>query len=897
MSPSDRTRFVGLAVVVLVVAGVATGAYAGIVDTPWTGGSDADGAVEGDRAGSGNETGQEGTGNDVENDTTSDVTRPIDLVVDRSVEPRHPPLLGPDGGEADRPVARVAWPDGGGTDFVENEIVVEGTRADAREIADRYGGAIRDAYDPERIAHEHDPADLVQSDPDETAHPEGPASDPVERGVFLVRVDPAAVDPGTVEGDVEALDATGGTHRVSSPEGLGLLAAALNATRQGYAVEANWVADGAKFEDDSSVEGSNTDVWNWPEYNAGDDPPFGVTEAWKRLEAAGKIADAHGRIRVAVLDGGFAPHDDIRWDARAPKGYWGPRDDMVCGGAPCPYHGTRAGSVAVALADNEFGVAGTGGPVAKPLLIESPLDQFYLAQDVLTAHYYHHANVITNSFSLERGPLAEVFRGRELADATSRVWDDGGIVVTSAGNTDTNVDEKRVAREKRDWMPCENDGVICVGGTDGPSNWRDKHDSSSYGTGSGSNTVDIFAPYRLPVGPIMDNDRNVIANGTKASGTSFSAPYVAGVIALVKSADPSLTPEEIEDVLYETAYDSPDSKVGRIVNPEGAVARALAGDPPTAEIVGPSDGDEFARGAVSVRLDAEVSDPERALETVEWISDREGVLIEEATGRHTFEVYGTHELRVRAVDAGGQETVSDPIEVEVTNQPPEPEILHPADGARVLEGTVSFEGVATDPNEAEAGSYDAERGGYPLAGDDLEWIVTDGDRGTRFGTGEEASTSLRPGTYTVVLRATDGGGETAETSIEVEVVETGEPVVRITDPDDGTVAATEYDADREQSYAEVTLTGEGVDGTGDPMTGEDLAWKRLVVETVECEGGIGGTCFVSFEETVGTGTETTIRLYYDPEASDQTHTIYLEGTDGDETVRDSVELTVVPYVS
>jgi subtilisin family serine protease len=38
-----------------------------------------------------------------------------------------------------------------------------------------------------------------------------------------------------------------------------------------------------------------------------------------------------------------------------------------------------------------------------------------------------------------------------------------------------------------------------------------------------------------------------------ATGTSFSAPHVAGIAALLLDADPSLTPAEIEDVLEDTA--------------------------------------------------------------------------------------------------------------------------------------------------------------------------------------------------------------------------------------------------------------------------------------------------------------------------------------------------------
>ncbi len=39
------------------------------------------------------------------------------------------------------------------------------------------------------------------------------------------------------------------------------------------------------------------------------------------------------------------------------------------------------------------------------------------------------------------------------------------------------------------------------------------------------------------------------------SGTSIAAPFVAGVVALLKQADYDLTPDEMEAILKETAYD------------------------------------------------------------------------------------------------------------------------------------------------------------------------------------------------------------------------------------------------------------------------------------------------------------------------------------------------------
>jgi len=68
------------------------------------------------------------------------------------------------------------------------------------------------------------------------------------------------------------------------------------------------------------------------------------------------------------------------------------------------------------------------------------------------------------------------------------------------------------------------------------------------------------------------------------SGTSFSAPYVTGVAALLLSVDPDLTPDEIEAVLEATATDlgprgrDDDAGLG-LVDPAAAVGLVAGGGP------------------------------------------------------------------------------------------------------------------------------------------------------------------------------------------------------------------------------------------------------------------------------------------------------------------------------
>ncbi len=71
---------------------------------------------------------------------------------------------------------------------------------------------------------------------------------------------------------------------------------------------------------------------------------------------------------------------------------------------------------------------------------------------------------------------------------------------------------------------------------------------------------------------------NIPSSYMALDGTSMAAPHVAGVVLLIRAANPSLTPEQIHDILLETAKTIPDddNRFGKgMVNAEAAVKRAL----------------------------------------------------------------------------------------------------------------------------------------------------------------------------------------------------------------------------------------------------------------------------------------------------------------------------------
>jgi subtilisin family serine protease len=126
--------------------------------------------------------------------------------------------------------------------------------------------------------------------------------------------------------------------------------------------------------------------------------------------------------------------------------------------------------------------------------------------------------------------------------------------MASSGNDNKNVDAQDcfiVCWEEKWWTPCENAGVFCVGALGHDSIGR--ADYSNYGKAGGG--VDLFAPGTVLVG--FDPATTTGLPGRfpvhSVQGTSFASPYLAGVAALVRAADPGLSAGSVESILKSTA--------------------------------------------------------------------------------------------------------------------------------------------------------------------------------------------------------------------------------------------------------------------------------------------------------------------------------------------------------
>ena len=113
-----------------------------------------------------------------------------------------------------------------------------------------------------------------------------------------------------------------------------------------------------------------------------------------------------------------------------------------------------------------------------------------------------------------------------------------GLYICTAGNGNKNTDLSENIRYPR----CSNFVNTIIVGASTPT------DTKRENSNSGANTVDIFAP--------GENIYTTMPNGAitgMVGGTSFAAPYVAGVAALMLSYNPDLTPAQIKAIIMNTA--------------------------------------------------------------------------------------------------------------------------------------------------------------------------------------------------------------------------------------------------------------------------------------------------------------------------------------------------------
>ncbi len=164
------------------------------------------------------------------------------------------------------------------------------------------------------------------------------------------------------------------------------------------------------------------------------------------------------------------------------------------------------------------------------------------------------------------------------------------------------------------------------------------------------------------------------------SGTSMATPTAAGIAALLRQANPSLTPAEIKQIMENTALDKgavgKDNTYGSgIIQTKNALDYITGGtnNPPTCTITSPAAGSTVSgtvRVLVSATDDHGVSKVEVRIDSGSWID----ITANFDGSRYYYDwdttsvTDGTHTIEARATD-GSAQTATHSISVQVENAP------------------------------------------------------------------------------------------------------------------------------------------------------------------------------------------------------------------------------------
>lgn len=379
------------------------------------------------------------------------------------------------------------------------------------------------------------------------------------------------------------------------------------------------------------------------------DPLFRDQWHLARIRAGGAwdITTGTRDVVIAVLDSGVDPgHEDLQ--GKLVPG-WNFYDDTA-DTSDVYGHGTKVAGAAAAAGQNGIGVASPAMESAiMPIRVTGTngwASDWAIAQGLVWAAD-HGARVMNLSFAGVAGSSA-------ILNAAKYVFDRGGIVVAAAGNC--GCDDPTPPTP---WL-------LSVGATDGQDALASFSSRGAY--------VDLTAPG-------VEILTTTAGNGYGAvSGTSFSSPITAGVLALMMAANRALGPLDLETVLAATSVDlgAPgwDSgfgygRIDALAAVSAAASSAPVPDttPPAVAITSPASGATLS-GTVPVAVEASddrgVSRVDLYVDGVFQASDSTASLgfAWDTTGAGD----GPHSLTVVAVDTAGNTAASMPVSVWVSNQ-------------------------------------------------------------------------------------------------------------------------------------------------------------------------------------------------------------------------------------
>lgn len=269
------------------------------------------------------------------------------------------------------------------------------------------------------------------------------------------------------------------------------------------------------IEENAEVEAYNQDIpWGIPHINADD-----VQNNY------GNFGDG---VSVAVLDTGIEHHEDLNV-AGGVSFVSGEPDYIDYNG-----HGTHVAGTIAAL-DNNYGVLGVSPDVdlyaVKVLGADGSGTISGIAQGIEWT--------IDNDIDIANMSLGSSSGSSALEIAANNANNAGVLLIAAAGNSGELLWFNTIG------YPARYDSVMAVAAIDSNNN------RASFSSVGGE--LEISAPGVSVLSTYIGNDY------ASLNGTSMASPHVAGAAALVKAANPSLSNEQIRQVLNNTASPLGDS--------------------------------------------------------------------------------------------------------------------------------------------------------------------------------------------------------------------------------------------------------------------------------------------------------------------------------------------------
>jgi len=420
-----------------------------------------------------------------------------------------------------------------------------------------------------------------------------------------------------------------------------------------------------------------------PSAIAPNDPYY--TKEWHlaKIQAPGAWDYSAGEgITVAILDAGVeTSHPDLVNNLVPGQNVVSNNSDT----SPINVHGTAVAGTVAATTNNAMGVSSVAWNASlMPVRITNSSDGWASASDMANGILWaadHGAKVVNISYDIGSGASV-------IDNAAQYLRNKGGVVVMAAGNNGTD-------RGYND-----NPYIINVSATTSSDALASFSDYGKY--------IDVSAPGK----DIYTTWQN--GGYGWGSGTSFASPNAAAIVALIMSANPQLSPDEVESILETSADDlgsngwDPYFGYGR-VNAAAAVQIALGASAPDTQapdvaISSPAY-NSIVSGQVLVTVDAldNVGVTQVTLYANGQSVGSDSTAPYEFSFDSTQVANGNTTFTAYAYDAAGNTGISNGVTVSVENQttvvdtlPPSVTILSPSANQTTVSGSTTVVVSAVD---------------------------------------------------------------------------------------------------------------------------------------------------------------------------------------------------------